>query len=73
MTHPDAPRLGTVEWLPAAEHPELLAPPVATALGALTGPAWVARIDADLADTAAFTEAYGVPPGASVDSRANTY
>jgi prolyl-tRNA editing enzyme YbaK/EbsC (Cys-tRNA(Pro) deacylase) len=56
-----APRLGTLTWTPAAERPELLAAPVAAALGALTGPAWVAEIDADLADTAAFTEAYGVP------------
>ncbi len=56
-----APRLGTLTWTPAAERPELLAAPVAAALGALTAPAWVAEIDADLADTAAFTEAYGVP------------
>ena len=56
-----SPRLGSLTWTPAAERPELLATPVATALGALTGPAWVAEIDADLADTAAFTEAYGVP------------
>src|SRR3712207_794777 len=67
VTHPDAPRLGTLEWLPATEHPELLAPPVATALGGLAGPAWVARIDDDLADTAAFTEAYSVPPEASAN------
>ena len=56
-----SPRLGSLTWTPAAERPELLAAPVAAALGALTGPAWVAEIDADLADTAAFTEAYGVP------------
>jgi len=56
-----SPRLGSLTWTPAAERPELLATPVAAALGALTGPAWVAEIDADLADTAAFTEAYGVP------------
>ena len=56
-----APRLGTLTWTPAAERPELLAAPVAAALGSLTAPAWVAEIDADLADTAAFTEAYGVP------------
>ena len=55
------PRLGSLTWTPAAERPELLAAPVAAALGALTAPAWVAEIDADLADTAAFTEAYGVP------------
>ena len=56
-----APRLGTLTWTPAAERPDLLAAPVAAALGALTAPAWVAEIDAELADTAAFTEAYGVP------------
>ena len=56
-----SPRLGSLTWTPAAERLELLAAPVAAALGALTGPAWVAEIDADLADTAAFTEAYGVP------------
>ena len=56
-----SPRLGSLTWTPAAERPELLAAPVAAALGELTGPAWVAEIDADLADTAAFTEAYGVP------------
>jgi prolyl-tRNA editing enzyme YbaK/EbsC (Cys-tRNA(Pro) deacylase) len=56
-----APRLGSLTWTPAAERPELLAAPVAAALGALTAPVWVAEIDPDLADTAAFTEAYGVP------------
>ena len=62
-----SPRLGSLTWTPAAERPELLAAPVAAALGALTGPAWVAEIDADLADTAAFTEAYGVPPEVSAN------
>ncbi len=62
-----APRLGTLTWTPAAERPELLAAPVAAALGALAAPAWVAEIDADLADTAAFTEAYAVPPEASAN------
>ncbi|WP_100500324.1 YbaK/EbsC family protein [Geodermatophilus chilensis] len=56
-----APRLGSLTWTPAAERPELLAAPVAAALGGLAAPAWVAEIDAELADTAAFTEAYGVP------------
>jgi len=67
VTHGDPPRLGSLDWLPADEHPDLLAPPVAAALGGLTGPAWVARIDDDLADTAAFTEAYAVPPEASAN------
>ncbi|UOX99801.1 YbaK/EbsC family protein [Blastococcus sp. PRF04-17] len=56
-----APRLGSLTWRPAEEHPELLAAPVAAALSLLPGPAWVAEIDADLADTAAFSEAYDVP------------
>ncbi|SFK85410.1 YbaK/EbsC family protein [Geodermatophilus ruber] len=55
------PHLGSLTWTPAAARPELLAAPVAAALGDLTGPAWVAEIDDQLADTAAFTEAYGVP------------
>ncbi|SOC47241.1 Cys-tRNA(Pro) deacylase, prolyl-tRNA editing enzyme YbaK/EbsC [Blastococcus aggregatus] len=64
---PTPPVLGTLTWLPAAEHPELLGAPVAAALAQLTGPAWVAEIDDDLADTAAFTEAYGVPAEASAN------
>jgi prolyl-tRNA editing enzyme YbaK/EbsC (Cys-tRNA(Pro) deacylase) len=67
VTHADPPRLGSLHWLPADEHPDLLAPPVAAALGELTGPAWVARIDDALADTAAFTGAYAVPPEASAN------
>ncbi|RBY86173.1 hypothetical protein DQ240_10295 [Blastococcus sp. TF02A-26] len=62
-----APRLGSLTWLPAADHAELLGPPVAAALPALAGAAWVATIDDDLADTAAFTEAYGVPLAASAN------
>ena len=62
-----APRLGTLTWLPAAEHPELLGDAVAAALPAVPGPVWVARIDDDLADTAVFTDAYAVPPEASAN------
>ena len=62
-----APQLGSLTWLPAAEHPELLGEAVAAALPSLSGPAWVAAIDDDLADTAAFTDAYGVPPEASAN------
>jgi len=47
-----APELGTLSWIPAAERPDLLGEPVAAALASLTGPAWVAEIDDDLADTA---------------------
>ncbi|HEY0400739.1 MAG TPA: YbaK/EbsC family protein [Blastococcus sp.] len=56
-----APRLGSLTWLPATERPDLLGAPVAAALSLLPGPAWVAEIDADLADTAAFCSAYDIP------------
>jgi prolyl-tRNA editing enzyme YbaK/EbsC (Cys-tRNA(Pro) deacylase) len=62
-----APRLGSLAWLPARERSDLLGVPVAAALSLLSGPAWVAEIDDNLADTAAFTEAYGVPPQASAN------
>jgi prolyl-tRNA editing enzyme YbaK/EbsC (Cys-tRNA(Pro) deacylase) len=62
-----APRLGSLTWLPATSRPDLLGGPVAAALASLPGPAWVAEIDEDLADTAAFTAAYGVPPDASAN------
>ena len=64
---PTPPVLGSLTWLPAADHPELLGAPVAAALAQLAGPAWVAEIDDELADTAAFTEAYGVPLEASAN------
>ncbi|WP_198598083.1 YbaK/EbsC family protein [Blastococcus atacamensis] len=64
---PAAPDLGSLTWLPAASRPDLLGAPVAAALPGLPGPAWVAEIDDDLADTAAFTEAYGVPLAASAN------
>ena len=47
-----------LSWEPAARHTELVAAPVAGALGNLPS-ARVATIDPDLADTAAFCEAYG--------------
>jgi prolyl-tRNA editing enzyme YbaK/EbsC (Cys-tRNA(Pro) deacylase) len=62
-----APRLGSLTWLPATERPDLLGAPVAAALPALPGPAWVAATDDDLADTAAFSDAYGVPLEASAN------
>ena len=67
MTHPDAPSLGSLTWQPATGSADLLAPPVAAALAGLAGPAWVAVIDDDLADTAAFSEAYAVPLEASAN------
>jgi prolyl-tRNA editing enzyme YbaK/EbsC (Cys-tRNA(Pro) deacylase) len=62
-----APELGSLTWLPATERPDLLGAPVAAALSLLPGPVWVAEIDAELADTAAFCAAYGVPPEASAN------
>jgi prolyl-tRNA editing enzyme YbaK/EbsC (Cys-tRNA(Pro) deacylase) len=56
-----APSIGSLTWLPAAERPELLGGPGAATLSLLPGPVWVAEIDDDLADTAAFSEAYAVP------------
>jgi prolyl-tRNA editing enzyme YbaK/EbsC (Cys-tRNA(Pro) deacylase) len=55
--------VGTLDWAPATAHSELMAPPVAAAvdkLGEATHRVLVAPIDPDLADTAAFCEAYGV-------------
>ena len=62
-----APRLGSLTWVPAAGRPDLLGAPVAAALPLLPGPAFVAEIDDDLADTAAFTDAYAVPAEASAN------
>jgi prolyl-tRNA editing enzyme YbaK/EbsC (Cys-tRNA(Pro) deacylase) len=62
-----APELGSLTWLPAADRPDLLGAPVAAALPSLAGAAWVAEIDDDLADTAAFTDAYAVPLAASAN------
>src|SRR5918995_4903466 len=57
------PSFPTLTSLPATEHPELVAPAVATALAGWTGAAEVAvvEIDPDLADTAAMSEAYDIP------------
>ncbi len=57
---------GTLSWSPAAERPDLLARSVAAALASVEG-ALVARIDPDLADTAAFCAAYDVAPEASAN------
>lgn len=61
-----AMRLGTLDWTPALEHPDLLATPVLESLRAAVerGEESTARqvlvsaIDPDLADTAAMTAAY---------------
>lgn len=69
-----APTLGTLIWRPAVDHPELLAPSTAAAITAWAArdervgqQVVVARIDPDLADTAAMTEAYAVPLAASAN------
>ncbi len=49
--------VGTLDWMPALDHPELVAPAV---VAALTPEVAVAAIDPELADTAAFCAAYGV-------------
>jgi prolyl-tRNA editing enzyme YbaK/EbsC (Cys-tRNA(Pro) deacylase) len=66
-----APSVGTLPWRPALEQLHLLAPPTAAAVRA-ADPAWaadcfVAPIDDDLADTAAFCEAYEVALEASAN------
>ena len=58
---------GTLDWQPAAEHPELLAAPVSAAVSALELDCRVAPIDPELADTAAFCAAYDVPPEISAN------
>lgn len=60
---------GSLAVVQASEHPELLADPVAKAVAALPDPAdvGVAAIDPELADTAAFCEAYGSPLTASAN------
>lgn len=55
--------MGSLDVVPAADRPDLLAPPVWAALSANAVPAaetGVAEIDPELADTAAFCERYGV-------------
>src|SRR3954471_2941032 len=59
----------SLSWSPARSRPDLLAPPVVEALRDLP---WadevrVAPIDPELADTAAFTAAYGIPPTQSAN------
>lgn len=59
---------GILDWKPAREHHDLLAVPVARALAEHPELAcWVAPIDAELADTAAFCEAYEVGPEESAN------
>ena len=64
----------SLTWLRALDRPDLLAPSTAAALAswaavdpAVADEVHVAQIDPDLADTAAMTEAYGLPLSASVN------
>lgn len=58
-----APGIGTLTWLPALDHPEWVAAPVAASLARLPAPdrVFVTQIDDSLADTTAFCAAYQVP------------
>ncbi len=66
------PQLGTLDWQPALQAPDLLAGPVRDALRADPpaldpGVVFVAAIDPGLADTAEFCAAYDVPASASAN------
>ncbi|MCD0452977.1 YbaK/EbsC family protein [Actinocorallia sp. API 0066] len=58
--------LGTLDWTPATDRTDLLAPPTAAAVAAVPG-AFAAPIDPELADTAAFCAEYDVPLAASAN------
>jgi len=57
---------GTLDWMPLADHLDMVAAPVAAAAALVPG-ARVAGIDVTLADTAAFCAAYDVAPEASAN------
>jgi prolyl-tRNA editing enzyme YbaK/EbsC (Cys-tRNA(Pro) deacylase) len=61
--------LGTLTWQPHRDRPDLLAPPVISALDRWPDgdPVLVAEIDPDLADTAACCERYDIPMEASAN------
>jgi prolyl-tRNA editing enzyme YbaK/EbsC (Cys-tRNA(Pro) deacylase) len=52
--------IGRLQTVPVADRMDLLAEPVAAAVGALSD-VWVVEIDPGLADTAALVDAYDVP------------
>lgn len=68
-TPPPTPRLGRITTVPALDRPDLLAPPVATALTGWqhAGAVGVVEIDPEVADTAAMAQAYeiGMDTGAN--------
>jgi prolyl-tRNA editing enzyme YbaK/EbsC (Cys-tRNA(Pro) deacylase) len=61
--------VGTLEFKPVSEHPELLAPPVVAAVHCSLGTdgVGVSEIDPSLADTTTFCERYNVPPESSAN------
>lgn len=68
------PALGTLTWVRAVDRLDLLAPATAAAVttwasadGEVADAVLVTEIDPDLADTAALTEAYDLPPAASAN------
>ncbi|MFT3859739.1 YbaK/EbsC family protein [Micropruina sp.] len=65
MTDPTI--FGSLHAVPAAEHPELLAPPVAAAIHLITE-ALVAEIDPTFADTEQLCAHYGVPMDGSANA-----
>ncbi|GAB3719318.1 YbaK/EbsC family protein [Nocardiopsis oceani] len=56
-----------IEWVPAHDHPELVADPVREAIAPFDGSVRAAAIDPELADTEAFCETYGL----TLDTSAN--
>ena len=60
------PLTGRLDTAPAADRPDLLAPPVAAAVSSLPD-VRVAEIDPDLADTAALCAAYDLPLSTSAN------
>lgn len=58
---------GKLEFKPASDHLNLLADATAEALMTVDNDVFVAEIDPDLADTAAFCGHYGISPGESAN------
>lgn len=74
MSSSPALSLGSVEWVPALEHTNLLGVPVARQLTEwarefpeLVAHVWVGAIDPDLSDTATMSQRYGIDLHASVN------
>ena len=63
----DSITLGSLSWLPARDHPELLAEPVRAVIANHRMTCYVAAIEPMLADTAAFCEQYQVPLAVSAN------